>query len=156
MRKNRRTRKNPFGQKNLRAHARLFAQLERIAIRAKTDCAYCGGLSTHKWVKHIVEEAHEFETAMKRRDYNEAAEELGDLIYVSVLLGVAAQREKRFSLSQSLTAAEAKIKRRHPQIWGNKKYANKKELWETYNTIKLVERVGKRHRKPQKPPHKQE
>jgi uncharacterized protein YabN with tetrapyrrole methylase and pyrophosphatase domain len=132
----------------LKTDGREFAKLESIARRvlAQKGCSWCKKRKLSDWAMHLADEARELEEALKRRDFEEAAEELGDVLYVAVLLGVRAEQDKRFCIVDSLRAAQAKIPRRHPQIWGNRTYANEQELWDTYRSIKLLERVGKRWR----------
>lgn len=65
-----------------------------------------------------MEEAEEVKQALEKADYENLKEELGDMLFNIVLMGVIAEEEKRFTLKEVLQAVEKKITSRHTWVFG--------------------------------------
>ena len=103
-----------------------------------------------KWSKFIGEEAREIQDAIRKKEWDELHEEIGDMIWDLAFLAQIAKEQRLFSIQDSIRSAHQKVKRRHPHIFGNKKIKNRTHLWNTYNAIKRREKKEKARKKAKK------
>jgi len=69
----------------------------------------------------LLEEAYEVIDAINERDFNALEEELGDLLFQVVFYAQLAGEENRFTIEQVIERAHAKLVRRHPHVFGEKR-----------------------------------
>jgi ATP diphosphatase len=92
---------------------------------------------------YTIEEAYEVADAIDREDWPDLRDELGDLLLHVVFHAQMAQEAGLFDFTDVAHAISAKLRRRHPHVFGNVRYADipaQKLAWEA---IKAAERVGK-------------
>jgi XTP/dITP diphosphohydrolase/tetrapyrrole methylase family protein/MazG family protein len=71
-------------------------------------------------VKHLlIEEAYEVVEAIDTEDWDELAEELGDVFLHVLFHSVIAEEEGRFTLADVIEAETNKLVRRHPHVFGD-------------------------------------
>jgi tetrapyrrole methylase family protein/MazG family protein len=92
----------------------------------------------------FLEEACEVLTAIDEEDTAGIREELGDLLYHIVMQTEMASEEEAFRLTDVIAGIDAKLKRRHPHVWGDVSVAGSNEVVVNWEAIKQQE-------KPQKP-----
>jgi tetrapyrrole methylase family protein/MazG family protein len=90
-----------------------------------------------------LEESYEALAALDAGDTDALREELGDLLLQIVLQAQIAVEAGEFSLAQVIEDIEAKIKRRHPHVFGDVVVADVAEVLHNWEEIKREER-GKR------------
>ncbi|MBN1427879.1 MAG: nucleoside triphosphate pyrophosphohydrolase [Anaerolineae bacterium] len=74
---------------------------------------------THQSLRpHLIEEAYEVLEAIDSEDACKMREELGDLLLQIVLHSQVAVDEGEFSMADIIRHVDAKLKRRHPHVWG--------------------------------------
>ncbi|GEM_PF-4651873 len=100
--------------------------------------------------KFILEEAREIRSAIRKKDWVELRDEIGDLLWDAVFLSQLAQRQGLFSMNDSLASAHAKVHRRNPHIFGKVKIRNRRELWRMYRAIKRKEKMEKKAKQKRK------
>jgi XTP/dITP diphosphohydrolase len=94
-------------------------------------------------VPYVLEEAHEVADAIRHRDDDDLAEELGDLLLQVVLQARIAEEEQRFDLARIAAGISAKLVRRHPHVFGDAEAADSaavKALWEAAKRREAAER----------------
>ena len=69
-------------------------------------------------VPYVLEEAHEVADAIRHGDDTDLKEELGDLLLQVVLHAQIASEGKCFDLTAVIRTISAKLKRRHPHVFG--------------------------------------
>lgn len=68
-----------------------------------------------------MEEADEVKQALEKKDYMNLREELGDILFNIVLMGVIAEEEGRFTLKEIFDEVKEKIISRHTWVFGEDK-----------------------------------
>jgi len=91
---------------------------------------------------HLIEEAYEVLSAIEGHDAVELAEELGDLLLQVVFHAQIAREAGEFELYDSITGITAKLKRRHPHVFGQVKATTSSQVEENWRRIKQVEKAG--------------
>lgn len=127
-----------------------FSGLLKLAKTMRTKSDWHREQTIQKWSKFIVEEAAEIREAIRKKDWDELHEEIGDMMWDLAFLAQLAKEQRLFSIHDSIQSAHQKVRRRHPHIFGNKKIKNRRHLWNTYNAIKRQEKLDKQKRKQKK------
>ncbi|MFC5438124.1 nucleoside triphosphate pyrophosphohydrolase [Rhodanobacter umsongensis] len=92
---------------------------------------------------YTIEEAYEVADAIDRRDWPDLRDELGDLLLQVVFHAQMAQEQGLFDFADVAHAISAKMRRRHPHVFGDVQYANLDEQMRAWEDIKTVERADK-------------
>ena len=94
----------------------------------------------------VLSEADELREAIEKEDYENIKEEIGDLIWGLVLMAQIAKEEGRFDLEDVFKEANAKLIRRHPHVFGDKKAANSKEALSCFTKQRRTKRKTKQRK----------
>jgi XTP/dITP diphosphohydrolase/tetrapyrrole methylase family protein/MazG family protein len=100
---------------------RLEAYADFVAIvkQLRRDCPW-DREQTHESVKHLlIEEAYEVVEAIETADWDELAEELGDVFLHVLFHATIAEENGRFTLADVIDAETDKLVRRHPHVFGD-------------------------------------
>lgn len=89
---------------------------------------------------YVVEEAFELVEAIRSDDAAEAMEELGDVLFLLLLIGTLYERQGDFSMDDAVRANAAKMIRRHPHVFGDLELKNQEELLKNWERIKRGEK----------------
>lgn len=92
---------------------------------------------------HLVEEAYEAIDALDAADDEHFAEELGDLLLQIVFHARIAEERGAFDMTTVIESVLAKLKRRHPHIFGEVRLATPEEVLSSWERIKRAEKAGK-------------
>ena len=115
------------------------------ALRApETGCPWDSEQDFSSIAPYTIEEAYEVADAIARGDLDDLREELGDLLLQVVYHAQMAEEAGRFSFGDVVEAITAKMIRRHPHVFGDKKARSAgmaKGMWEK---IKAEEKALKR------------
>jgi len=98
-------------------------------------CAWDLEQTLQSIVPHTLEEAYEVAEAITRDDLPAVRDELGDLLYQVVFLARIAEEAGQFSFDDVAHAIAAKLVRRHPHVFGERRALDATEqtaAWETY------------------------
>ncbi len=88
---------------------------------------------------YLLEEAHELIEAIDSQDPQKMKEELGDAFYTIIFIAKLAEKEKLFTLSESIASITEKLIRRHPHIFGETKVADSEDVMRNWEEIKMKE-----------------
>jgi len=91
---------------------------------------------------YLAEEAFELIEGIRSGDRAEAMEELGDVIFILIFIATLYEREKAFTLTESLKHITAKMIRRHPHVFADKHFKDAEELWDNWEKTKRKENEG--------------
>jgi nucleoside triphosphate diphosphatase len=110
-----------------------FQQLVALMarLRAPGGCPWDREQTFDTIKAYTLEETYEVLDAIDRRDWNELAEELGDLLLQVVFYAQMAEEQKLFGISDALDAINQKLVRRHPHVFAD-------ELAETAGDVKRI------------------
>ena len=93
---------------------------------------------------YLVEEAYEVLEAIELGDMHKLAEELGDLLLQIVFHAQVAKEQGHFDLAEPLRQIVAKLKRRHPHVFGDVQVNSRQQVMLNWEDIKAKEREGER------------
>jgi tetrapyrrole methylase family protein / MazG family protein len=112
-------------------------------LRAPDGCPW-DREQTHKSLRtNLLEESYEVLSVIDAEDPEALREELGDLLLQIVLHAQIAVEMGEFRMSDVIAGINAKLKRRHPHVWGKTEVANVGEVITNWETIKRQEREGR-------------
>ncbi len=114
-------------------------------LRAPEGCPW-DRKQTHRSLRnYLVEETYEVIEAIDDDDADHLAEELGDLLLQIVLHSQIAVDEGEFQMGDVIRRIDAKIKRRHPHVWGDVDVnGSAEQVTVNWEHIKAQEREEKR------------
>ena len=109
-------------------------------LRAPDGCPW-DREQTHQSLRAaLLEETYEVLTALDADDMDALCEELGDLLLQILLHAQIAVEEGDFSLAQVIKKVNAKIKRRHPHVFGDVAVSGTDEVLHNWEEIKREEK----------------
>ncbi|WP_460878557.1 nucleoside triphosphate pyrophosphohydrolase [Rhodanobacter koreensis] len=92
---------------------------------------------------YTIEEAYEVADAIDRRDWPDLRDELGDLLLQVVFHARMAQEAGLFDFADVADAISRKMRRRHPHVFGDVRYADVEAQKQAWEDIKTAERSSK-------------
>jgi tetrapyrrole methylase family protein/MazG family protein len=120
----------------------LPALAETVAIlRSPHGCPWDQEQTPKSMRETLLEEAYEVLDAIDTADPDNLREELGDLLYHVVMQTQMASEIGDFNLTDVIARVEAKLKRRHPHVWGDWQVANSAEVLANWEKLKQREKA---------------
>ena len=95
---------------------------------------------------YVIEEAYEVVDAIRQRNSDEIADELGDLLLQVVLQAQIAQERSQFAMKEVAEAIATKLIRRHPHVFGDVTVDGVSEVHQNWETIKAAEEVAAKNK----------
>jgi ATP diphosphatase len=89
-----------------------------------------------------IEEAYEVADAIDRKNWPDLRDELGDLLLQVVFHAQMAQEAGLFDFADVAHAISSKMRRRHPHVFDNVRYADAAEQRQAWEDIKTAERLA--------------
>jgi tetrapyrrole methylase family protein/MazG family protein len=109
-------------------------------LRAPEGCPW-DRKQTHQSLRSgLLEEAYEVLAALDEDDVEALREELGDLLLQIVMHAQIAVEAGEFSMADVVATIDAKIKFRHPHVWGEQAAANADDVLQSWEASKALER----------------
>ncbi|HEY3318091.1 MAG TPA: nucleoside triphosphate pyrophosphohydrolase [Coriobacteriia bacterium] len=98
---------------------------------------------THMSIRgHLIEEAYEAVTAIEELDDASLADELGDILLQVVFHAQMAAEAGSFTIDDATAGIVAKLRRRHPHIFGSGQATTPAEVLHQWEAIKREEKPG--------------
>jgi MazG family protein len=88
----------------------------------------------------LLEETYEVVDAIGRRDWDELANELGDLLLQIVFFAQMAAEEKRFTIEDVVERIHTKMVRRHPHVFGDARAETAADVLRNWEVLKAEEK----------------
>ncbi len=121
----------------------LAALAETVAhLRGPDGCPWDQEQTRQSMRATFLEEASEVLEALDDEDVPAICEELGDMLYHLVMQSQIALEQDEFRLTDVIAGIDAKLKRRHPHVWGDWQVADSNEVIRNWEKIKDEERQG--------------
>ncbi|HEY0197140.1 MAG TPA: nucleoside triphosphate pyrophosphohydrolase [Rhodanobacter sp.] len=92
---------------------------------------------------YTIEEAYEVADAIDRQDWPDLRDELGDLLLQVVFHARMAQEAGLFDFADVAHAIGSKMRRRHPHVFGDVRYADAAAQKQAWEDIKTSERLAR-------------
>jgi tetrapyrrole methylase family protein/MazG family protein len=123
---------------------------ESIAhLRAPDGCPW-DREQTHQSLRpYLLEECHEVLAALDADDLNALREELGDLLLQIILHAQIATEMGEFQMADVIGKVDAKIRRRHPHVFGDVAVNGIEDVLSNWDAIKRAERAAHTHSRPE-------
>ncbi|MFA5137869.1 MAG: MazG nucleotide pyrophosphohydrolase domain-containing protein [Elusimicrobiota bacterium] len=105
------------------SRAALFEDLVRLMarLRAPGGCPWDRKQTHRTLLRYLREESKEVEVAVKRRDWANLQDELGDLLLQVLFHAEIASGAGRFDIRDVMESLRSKLIRRHPHVFGDAK-----------------------------------
>lgn len=98
---------------------------------------------THQSLRqYLIEESYEVIDAIDEQNMNKLCEELGDLLLQVVFHAAIADSRGDFDINEVVAGITAKLKRRHPHVFGAIQVDNAAQVVRNWEAIKQTERTG--------------
>ncbi|MCB8926995.1 MAG: nucleoside triphosphate pyrophosphohydrolase [Ardenticatenaceae bacterium] len=122
----------------------LNALAETVAIlRSPDGCPWDQEQTPQSLRSGFLEEASEVLGAIDANDVDELREELGDVLYHLVMQTQIASEDEEFRLTDVIAGIDAKLKYRHPHVWGDWQVSNSAEVIENWEMLKAKEKADR-------------
>ena len=123
----------------------LPALQETVArLRAPDGCPW-DREQTHQSLRaNLLEEAYEVLAALDAEDEDKLCEELGDLLMQIAMHAQIATEEGAFRFADVIGGIDAKLKRRHPHVFGDLEVNDSADVLRHWEAIKANERAASR------------
>lgn len=112
-------------------------------LRAPDGCPWDREQTCQSIRMYILEEAYEVISAVERDDFKGLCEELGDLLFMILFMVRIAEENDEFALIDVIMKIKDKMIKRHPHVFGDKRFASPDEVMENWRRIKKKERKNK-------------
>ncbi len=109
-------------------------------LRSGAGCPWDRKQTTLTLKRYLLEETQETLEAIDSNDTEHIKEELGDLLYIIVLLAQISSEEDHFNISDVINEITAKMLRRHPHVFENSITGTDEELRQQWLSIKNKEK----------------
>jgi len=106
-------------------------------LRAPNGCPWDREQTLPDVRAYLLEEAHELAGAIDGGDWEELAEELGDMLFQVAFIGRLAEEADAFSLSQVIDRVHRKMVERHPHVFGDEVLADAEAVRQAWERRKL-------------------
>lgn len=112
-------------------------------LRSPHGCPWDRKQTLTSIIPYFLEETYELVDALEEKNKEKVKEELADLLYLITFACQLAEESERFSFNDVIKTATAKLVRRHPHVFGNKKIRSISELFLQWHDIKSKEKAHK-------------
>ena len=115
-------------------------------LRAPGGCPWDREQTHATLVKYLKEESQEVALAVRKKDWENLKEELGDVLLQVLFHSDIAREAGRFDIHDVFTCLRAKLVRRHPHVFGKgrKEKLTSAEVLRQWNIIKAQEKRRKK------------
>lgn len=120
---------------------KLVEILEKL--RGEHGCPWDKKQTHASLMKYLFEESNEYNEAVKKQDYDNMKEELGDVLLQVIFHAQIAKENGKFDIYDVLDSINEKMIRRHPHVFGNSKATTEEEIRIEWEKIKQLEKSKK-------------
>ncbi len=119
-----------------------FQQLIEIVkkLRGPKGCPWDKAQTHESLTPYAVEEAHELEEAIANKDIDNMKEELGDLLFQSILHAEIARQNGDFDIDDVIKHLNNKMVSRHPHVFSDVEVKDADEVVKNWEEIKAQEK----------------
>ncbi|MCR4662673.1 MAG: MazG family protein [Endomicrobiaceae bacterium] len=112
-------------------------------LRGENGCPWDKKQTHQTLMKYLFEESNEYNEAVKKQDYENMKEELGDVLLQVIFHAQIAKENNKFDIYDVLDSINEKMIRRHPHVFGNSKAKTEEEIRVEWEKIKAEEKKQK-------------
>jgi tetrapyrrole methylase family protein/MazG family protein len=109
-------------------------------LRSDQGCPWDREQTLDSLRPHLLEEIHETCEAIQSDDASRLREEIGDVLFLILFVVRIAEEEGRFSMDQVLEETHAKMKARHPHVFGEKRDLDPSQVLDHWERAKRAQK----------------
>ena len=109
-------------------------------LRSEKGCPWDKKQTTRSLRKYLIEEFGEIIDAIDNDDPDNLCEELGDFLYLILMIAEISKDEGKFTLEEVILRIDEKLIRRHPHVFATKQDLNEEQLRRQWTAIKENEK----------------
>ncbi len=109
-------------------------------LRGEDGCPWDRRQNHISLLKYLKSECQELVDAIENDDPVNICEELGDLLYLIVMISEIGNDQGNFDFSDVLRTINEKLIRRHPHVFAGQPYENEEQLAAQWEAIKAEEK----------------
>jgi len=113
-------------------------------LRAPDGCPWDKEQTLENVRAYLLEEAHELAGAIDGGDWQELAEELGDMLFQVAFIARLAEEAGAFRLPQVIDGVHSKMVARHPHVFGDEHLADAEAVRQAWERRKLNEEPNRK------------
>ncbi len=119
--------------------------LIRLVRRLRSDngCPWDRKQTGEDILNYLIEEVYELADALSSGNPDSICEELGDVLFQIVFIARLFEEKDAFDMNDVIRGIEAKMVRRHPHVFGEKKLDSAEEVKRRWRIIKQEEKAGR-------------
>ena len=119
-----------------------FGRLVRLVARLRSPggCPWDRAQTHATLIKYLREEAKELEHSLRRGRWHEIEDELGDLLLQVLLHAHIEEEAGRFDIEDVAKSQRLKLRRRHPHVFGKRRFKTPGQVLANWGSIKAEER----------------
>ena len=125
-------------QEQLQAFDRLLTIMDEL----REKCPWDRKQTFESLRQNTIEETYELASAILRKDQNEIAKELGDVLLHVVFYAKMGSETGDFDIADVCNRLSDKLVFRHPHVYGEEKAAEAEEVSRLWEKVKLEEKGG--------------
>ncbi len=91
-------------------------------------------------IAYLIEEVYELAEAVEEGDVRHICEELGDVLFHVFFIARMFEEQDSFDIQETARVLIEKMVRRHPHVFGNRKFKNSEQVIQNWNKIKREEK----------------
>jgi tetrapyrrole methylase family protein/MazG family protein len=127
-----------------------FSKLVRVMARLRSPqgCPWDRKQTHETLLKYLFEESKEFKASVRKKDYPNMEEELGDLLLQVIFHAQIAHEKGRFSIDHVIRTLIRKLTLRHPHVFGyraehrrllkGRSMATSQDILDNWDTLKKI------------------
>jgi tetrapyrrole methylase family protein / MazG family protein len=125
--------------------ARSLQQLLQLVarLRRRDGCPWDREQTAASMMPDLHEEVAELQAAIDSEDWENAAEELGDVLLHVVMQAQIAREAQRFSMDDIIGGLAEKLVRRHPHVFGDVSAASPEDVLAVWQGVKEAEKAAR-------------
>jgi uncharacterized protein YabN with tetrapyrrole methylase and pyrophosphatase domain len=112
-------------------------------LRSEHGCPWDRKQTTRTLKKYLIEEFDEIIEAIDHDDPENLCEELGDFLYLILMIGEINRNDGAFTIEEIIDTINQKLIRRHPHVFSSRQELDEGELRQQWNAIKEREKDNK-------------
>jgi tetrapyrrole methylase family protein/MazG family protein len=131
------------------ANKTKFCELKKVfdALHGPNGCPWDKEQTHQSLLPYLKEESEEFIVEVRKKDYENMKEELGDILLQVMFHAKLAQKENRFDIEDVIDTLVSKLKRRHPHVFGKTKVKSVRDVLVNWDKIKAKEKQARKRSK---------
>lgn len=110
------------------------------SLLGEDGCPWDKKQNNQSIIKYLQSEVNEVIEALEKEDHPNLCEELGDVLFIIMLITSYNHDRDRFSFDDVLEGVNQKLVRRHPHVFAGTSYETEEDLAQQWERIKADEK----------------